>query len=69
MGNRAVICTKEAFENNGVGVYLHWNGGRDSVEPFLKYCEMRGFRGFDTDFGVARFIQDVANFLVTMGYT
>lgn len=64
MGNRAVITTKENFENNGVGVYVHWNGGRDSVEAFLKYCEMRGFRSPDTDnYGWARLVQVIANFM------
>lgn len=43
MGNRAVITTKENFEQNGVGLYLHWNGGRDSVEAFLKYCELKQY--------------------------
>ena len=64
MGNRAVITTKENFENNGVGVYVHWNGGRDSVEGFLKYCELRGFRSPDTDcYGWARLVQVIANFM------
>lgn len=31
MGNRAIITNKE----KKVAVYLHWNGGRDSVEAFL----------------------------------
>ena len=63
IGNRAVITTRENFENNGIGVYLHWNGGRDSVEPFLKYCEMRGFRAPDEDnYGWARLVQVIANF-------
>lgn len=44
MGNRAVITTRQNFDNNGVGIYLHWNGGRDSVEAFLMYCQLRGFR-------------------------
>ena len=30
MGNRAVITDIE----KKVGIYLHWNGGRDSVEAF-----------------------------------
>ena len=64
MGNRAVITTKENFVNNGVGVYLHWNGGRDSVEGFLKYCELRGFRDPDKDdYGWARLVQVIANFM------
>ena len=36
MGNRAVITAfNDKFENNydknGIGIYLHWNGGRDSI--------------------------------------
>lgn len=63
MGNRCVITTKKNFEDNGIGVYLHWNGGRDSVEAFLKYCELRGFRSPDEDcYGFARLIQVIANF-------
>ena len=63
MGNRAIIITQENFENDGTGVYLHWNGGRDSVAPFLKYCELRGFRTPDSgSYGWARFVQVVANF-------
>ena len=33
MGNRAVITTKE----RELALYLHWNGGRDTVEPLLRY--------------------------------
>lgn len=63
MGNRAVITTKENFENNGVGVYLHWNGGYDSVSAFLKYCELKGYRSPDTDcYGFARLCQVIGNF-------
>lgn len=60
MGNRAIIKAKG---NNNKAVYLHWNGGRDSVEAFLKYCELRGFRGFEDDYGMARFVQVVSNYL------
>ena len=50
MGNRAVITTQEYITNpDAIGVYLHWNGGRDSVEAFLKYCDLRGFRPPDSD--------------------
>ena len=42
MGNRAVITTEDGFKNNGVGLYLHWNGGRDSVEAFLQYAKLIG---------------------------
>lgn len=63
MGNRAVITTEEAMRNDGLGVYLHWNGGRDSVEAFLEYCRLRGFRSPEGSYGMARLCQVIANFL------
>ena len=63
MGNRAVITTKANMDNNGVGVYLHWNGGRDSVRAFLKYCELKGYRApSDDGYGWARLCQVIGNF-------
>lgn len=63
MGNRAVITTKANFKNNGIGVYLHWNGGRDSVNAFLKYCDAKGYRQPDKDdYGFARLVQVIGNF-------
>lgn len=60
MGNRAVITTKK----RDLGLYVHWNGGRDSVEAFLRYCELRGFRCPEQDdYGWARLCQVVANFM------
>ena len=58
MGNRAIV--KPVGKN--IGVYLHWNGGIDSVTAFLKYCELRGFREFEDSYGMARFCQVVGNF-------
>lgn len=58
MGNRAIIKP----EGQNIGVYLHWNGGIDSVTAFLKYCELKDFRGFDDPYGLARFCQVVGNF-------
>lgn len=59
MGNRAIIKT----ETGHIGLYLHWNGGRDSVEAFLTYCKMRGHRSPETDgYGWARLAQVVGNF-------
>lgn len=59
MGNRAVITTKD----KEIAVYLHWNGGRDSVEAFLKYCEICDFRPPEKDnYGWARLCQVIANF-------
>jgi hypothetical protein len=61
MGNRAVI----AFEQNGkqdknsVGIYLHWNGGKDSVEGFLQTAKDYGLRS--GSYGVARLSQIIGN--------
>lgn len=68
MGNRAVIINKKDMKNgeispNQIGVYLHWNGGRDSVSAFLKYCEYKNYRTPDTDcYGWARLCQVIGNF-------
>lgn len=63
MGNRAIIQTRESYENEGIGVYLHWNGGYDSVSAFLKYCELKGYRTPDRDsYGWARLCQVVGNY-------
>lgn len=54
MGNRAVIT------NGDIDIYVHWNGGYDSVTAFLRYCELRKFR---TDgYGIARLTQIIANY-------
>lgn len=66
MGNRAVITASKASDVQSamdIGVYLHWNGGRDSVEAFLKYCELKQYRTPDTDdYGWARLCQVIGNF-------
>lgn len=66
MGNRAVITVSKADEvkvAKDIGVYLHWNGGRDSVEAFLKYCELKGYRSPSSDnYGWARLCQVIGNF-------
>lgn len=59
MGNRAVITTKE----KKIGVYLHWNGGRDSVEGFLAYCKKLEHRPPEKDcYGWARLCQVIGNY-------
>lgn len=63
MGNRAVITTKKGGKNK-LGIYVHWNGGRDSVSAFLRYAKMRGFRLPEEDnYGWARLCQVIANFI------
>ena len=59
MGNRAVITT----QMQSIGIYLHWNGERDSVEAFLTYCKLRGFTSPERDcYGWARLCQVIGNF-------
>ena len=59
MGNRAIIATEE----RDLAVYLHWNGGRDSVEPILEYCRLKGYRPPEQDcYGWARIAQVIGNF-------
>ena len=62
MGNRALVTTKD--QDNKLALYLQWNGGRDSVEPFVRYCELRGFRSptSDPSYAFARLTQVVGNF-------
>lgn len=45
MGNRAVITTEE----KKIGVYMHWNGGADTIKPLLAYCKAQKFRSPETD--------------------
>lgn len=62
MGNRAVIV----FESMPtVGIYLHWNGGPESVLAFLEATKRRGARSPDDDatYGFARLVQTIADFM------
>ena len=64
MGNRAVIAfvdDKGKQDKNSVGIYLHWNGGRDSVEGFLQAAKDYGIRS--GSYGVARLTQIICNSL------
>ena len=60
MGNRAVITDT----SRTLGIYLHWNGGRDSVEAFVTYCRLKHYRSPATDapYALARLAQVIANF-------
>lgn len=72
MGNRAVIvmAPKGNFNADNCqsstesAIYIHWNGGRDSVEAFLKYCQLQNLRSPATDeqYARARLVQIIANF-------
>lgn len=59
MSNNALITST----NKDLAVYVHWNGGRDSVEAYLDYCHMHHFRSPETDsYGYARLCQVLGNF-------
>lgn len=55
MGNRAVI-TASTTKTTGVGIYVHYNGGLESVLAFLHVAKERGYRDptYDTTYGMAR---------------
>lgn len=62
MGNRAIIASAIEREK-GVGIYVHWNGGVESIEAFLAYCEMKGFREpTGDDYGWAYLTTVIGNF-------
>ena len=55
MGNRAILRIDD------LDIYLHWNGGRASVEGFLQAARELGCAGND-DYTAARLIQVIGNF-------
>ena len=60
MGNRAVITRSRELDSKAIGVYLHWHGGRQWVEAFLKYCELQQYR--TDDYGWANLCKVIGNF-------
>lgn len=61
MGNRAHVIF--ADPDPGPAVYLHWNGGPESVYRFLEETERRmGGRFGDASYTAARFAQVVGDF-------
>ena len=64
MGNRAVITTTNALNENGtfkkheIGIYLHWYGSEESVQNFLDLAKEKGVRKPEDDnYGWARLCQ------------
>ena len=53
MGNRAVITVGRGLKSDPA-IYVHWNGGRASVQGFLDACKELGFRspGGDTTYAM-----------------
>ena len=63
MGNRAVL-TFDTYSKKGLGIYLHWNGGRDSIEGFLEATkQVMGGRLGDSSYGQARLLGVINTFM------
>lgn len=60
MGNRAVLTFDKKPTSNSLGLYLHWNGGPESVLAFVTAADRLGVR--DGDYGLARIAQIVGNY-------
>lgn len=62
MGNRAmVVFTNKDNSRFSPAVYLHWNGGPESVYPFLNELDRREVRA-DQEYEAARFVAIVSEF-------
>lgn len=63
MGNRAVITFDEKPTPDSIGIYVHWNGGAESVLAFLEAANKFGVRDCnDSSYQLARVAQIIANF-------
>ncbi len=64
MGNRAIVVFVDDVSKPthiSPAVYLHWNGGPESIYPFLDELDRRHVRG-EVDYECARFIHIVCDF-------
>ena len=63
MSNSGIIVFED---NKELGLYLHWNGGRDSVEAFLKYCKLTKKTG-GFQYGMLSLAQVIKNWGIGLG--
>lgn len=63
MGNRAVITTAP-FGLDNIGIYVHWNGGPESIAAFVGAAKRMGMRSpeMDESYAMARLVQVIANY-------
>jgi hypothetical protein len=65
MGNKALI----APQNGHIGIELHWNGGRDSINAFLEYGRLAGLPPLGkNDSGIFNFVTVLVNFFGNDGH-
>lgn len=63
MGNRAIVIFEDEKSTEfSPAVYLHWNGGPESVYPFLDEMDRRHIRTGDGAYESARFIQLIGEY-------
>lgn len=70
MGNRATITTAP-FSGDSACIYVHWNGGRESVEAFCAAAKDLGYRspGSDPNYSLARLTGLICTFFDLEGDT
>lgn len=64
MGNRAVIAHTSMPE---VGIYVHWNGGPESILAMLDVAREVGVRTADASYGMARLTQIIGEWFSNDG--
>jgi len=62
MGNRAYVVFEEG-KHRSPAIYLHWNGGPESVYAFLQVLKEYGADQHSPEYSSARFVQLVCNYL------
>lgn len=64
MGNRAVITFDKKPTSNSLGIYLHWNGGPESILAFIQVARTLKVRSSESDpsYAFARLVQIIGNF-------
>ena len=69
MGNRAIIALVDSDFDTGdldaPAIYLHWNGGRDSVEGFLRAAKEIYGNAHSAEYGAARLTTIICNWLTS----
>ena len=61
MGNRTYVVFEDG-KTRSPAVYLHWNGGPESIYAFLQSLRDYGALNHSPEYSCARFIQLVGNF-------
>ena len=63
MSNSGIIVFED---NKDLGLYLHWNGGLDSIEAFFQYCKLTKKTG-GFQYGLLSLYQVIRNWSIGLG--